>query len=206
MLFKGFKFGMILQLAIGPMCIFIFQTSIMYGFWHGEIGVLGTAVIDSLEIVLAIFGIGAVIKYNKKAEIFLKIFGVIILLVYGLNSVLSIVGIYFLPNIEVISLKNSGNIFIKSIVLALSDPLTIVFWAGIFSVKITGEKFTKKDLKLFALGCILATLFFLSLISFIGSITKQVIPTFFINILNFFVGVLMFYFAYKNIKIPIQEK
>lgn len=206
MIFKGFKFGMILQLAIGPMCIFIFQTSIAHGFWMGEMGVVGTAVIDSLEIILAIIGIGVILKCNKKAEKFLKIFGVVILFLYGMNSILSVFNIYFLPNIGISSFKNSGNIFVKAVILALSDPLTIVFWAGIFSIKITEEKFCKKDLQLFAFGCILATLFFLSLISFIGSFTKQIIPLFFINIINFSVGLLMFYFAYKHIKTTTDNK
>ena len=53
MILKGLRFGMILQLAIGPMCIFIFQTSIAHGFFAGEMGVLGTAIVDSLEIILA---------------------------------------------------------------------------------------------------------------------------------------------------------
>lgn len=33
MFLKGFKFGMLLQLAIGPICLFIFQTSITKGFF-----------------------------------------------------------------------------------------------------------------------------------------------------------------------------
>ncbi|WP_321063601.1 hypothetical protein [Terrisporobacter sp.] len=35
-IFRGFKFGMILQIAIGPICIFIFQTACKYGFFMGE--------------------------------------------------------------------------------------------------------------------------------------------------------------------------
>jgi hypothetical protein len=32
MIYKGFKFGMLLQLAIGPMCLMVFNTSATYGF------------------------------------------------------------------------------------------------------------------------------------------------------------------------------
>lgn len=35
MIYKGFKFGMLLQLAIGPMCLMVFNTSTTYGFWMG---------------------------------------------------------------------------------------------------------------------------------------------------------------------------
>ena len=30
---KGFKFGMILQIAIGPICLFVFQTACKSGFF-----------------------------------------------------------------------------------------------------------------------------------------------------------------------------
>lgn len=31
MIFKGLKFGMLLQFAIGPMCLMVFNTSATYG-------------------------------------------------------------------------------------------------------------------------------------------------------------------------------
>ena len=205
MILKGFRFGMILQLAIGPMCIFIFQTSIAHGFFAGEMGVLGTAIVDSLEIILAIIGVGVILKKSKRAEMFLKAFGVFILLLYGCVSILSAFDVSMLPKLQIHSLNSSNNTLIQAIILALSDPLTIVFWAGIFSAKIVEEHLRKIDLRLFACGCVLATLFFLTLVSFIGSITKQIIPSIFICGLNFLVGVLMFYFAYRNIKTPIKN-
>lgn len=205
MILKGFRFGMILQLAIGPMCIFIFQTSIAHGFFAGEMGVLGTAIVDSLEIILAIIGVGVILKKSKRAEMFLKAFGVFILLLYGCVSILSAFDVSMLPKLQIHSLNSSNNTLIQAIILALSDPLTIVFLAGIFSAKIVEEHLRKIDLRLFACGCVLATLFFLTLVSFIGSITKQIIPSIFICGLNFLVGVLMFYFAYRNIKTPIKN-
>ena len=205
MILKGLRFGMILQLAIGPMCIFIFQTSIAHGFFAGEMGVLGTAIVDSLEIILAIIGVGVILKKSKRAEMFLKAFGVFILLLYGCVSILSAFDVSMLPKLQIHSLNSSNNTLIQAIILALSDPLTIVFWAGIFSAKIVEEHLRKIDLRLFACGCVLATLFFLTLVSFIGSITKQIIPSIFICGLNFLVGVLMFYFAYRNIKTPIKN-
>ena len=205
MILKGLRFGMILQLAIGPMCIFIFQTSIAHGFFAGEMGVLGTAIVDSLEIILAIIGVGVILKKSKRAEMFLKAFGVFILLLYGCVSILSAFDVSMLPKLQIHSLNSSNITLIQAIILALSDPLTIVFWAGIFSAKIVEEHLRKIDLRLFACGCVLATLFFLTLVSFIGSITKQIIPSIFICGLNFLVGVLMFYFAYRNIKTPIKN-
>lgn len=74
-LIKGFKFGMLLQIAIGPVCIFIFQTACKYGFFMGERGVLAVALIDALYIFAAIWGVGSLIEKNEKAKNYLKFFG-----------------------------------------------------------------------------------------------------------------------------------
>ncbi len=38
MLFKGYKFGMLLQIAVGPVCLFIFQAAASAGFATAEDG------------------------------------------------------------------------------------------------------------------------------------------------------------------------
>lgn len=200
MIFKGFKFGMILQLAIGPMCMFVFQNAVAGGFWSGEMSVLGTALVDSSEIILAILGVAAILERSKKAEKFLKIFGVAILLLFGAASIFSAFHISILPSLQLGALGEGKSILIKAVILALSDPLTIVFWAGIFSAKITEEKMTRGELYQFACGCVLATLSFLSFVSLMGTVTKQVLPDIVVSLLNFGVGLCMFWFAYKHWK------
>ena len=65
-IFRGFKFGMILQIAIGPICIFIFQTACKYGFFMGEMGVLDAVLVDIIVgIVLIYFAIKLLIKKDK---------------------------------------------------------------------------------------------------------------------------------------------
>ena len=61
MIFKGFKFGMLLQLAIGPVCLFVFNVGGNKGLIGAEIGVLGVAVADAIYIMLAISGIASFI-------------------------------------------------------------------------------------------------------------------------------------------------
>ena len=69
MIWKGFRFGMFLQIAVGPICLFIFQTAVTSGFFAAEIGVLGVVLIDALFILAAIFGIGKILnKYRSMKE------------------------------------------------------------------------------------------------------------------------------------------
>lgn len=66
-IFRGFKFGMILKIAIGPICIFIFQTACKYGFFMGEMWLLDAVLVDIIVgIVLIYFAIKLLIKKDKE--------------------------------------------------------------------------------------------------------------------------------------------
>lgn len=202
LIFKGFKFGMILQLAIGPICLFVLNTALSQGFLQAQMAVLGTVVTDGTEIILAILGLGIILNNSLTTKKLIKVFGVCILLIFGLSSILSSFDIAILPLINIPIIGN--NPFIQAILLALSNPLTIVFWAGIFSAKITQENMKGNDLYFFALGCVLATLFFLTVVAWLGSMFSTSIPEIIIKLTNGLVGVLMLCFAYKNAKIDIK--
>jgi len=65
MIFKGFKFGLLLQIAIGPVCLFIFQLAVINGFFVAMIGILAVFIVDSLFIFGAIKGIAALLESRK---------------------------------------------------------------------------------------------------------------------------------------------
>ena len=112
MIFKGFKFGMLLQFAIGPVCIFIFQMASLKGFYSAEAGVLGVALIDGLFIFAAIFGIASIIE-KKNVKLGLKIFGAVILFVFGISTILSQFNINLLSGLSMHNNYSSDNVFIK---------------------------------------------------------------------------------------------
>lgn len=198
MIFKGFKFGMLLQFAIGPVCIFIFQIASLKGFYVGEKGVLGVALIDGIFISIAILGLATIID-KKNIKVYLKVFGAVILFVFGLSTVLSQFDVKFLPALGIHNISNSNSIFIRSIILTGSNPLTIIFWAGIFSTRLTEENMKRKEIYLFGFGAVLSTIFFLSLIALVGSFAKVFFSTCVIQILNTLVGFLLIYFSVKMI-------
>jgi len=195
MIAKGFRFGMILQLAVGPVCLFIFQTAVASGFLAGFSGVLGTVLIDGSEILLAILGVGAILQRSKKSRLILKYGGTMILVLFGVANILGAFGVTVLPSL---SLGQSENVFWQTALLALSNPLTILFWAGVFAAKIVEEDMERGDLNRFGFGCVLATLFFLSLVSILGAVSRIVLPSFLITILNIVVGCVMILFGVKN--------
>ena len=195
MIIKGFRFGMILQLAIGPVCLFIFQTGAQAGFWAAFSGVLGTVLVDGSEIVLAILGVGALLQKSQNARKILQYGGAAVLILFGLSNILGAFGVNLLPGL---ALGHSDHMFWQTVLLALSNPLTVLFWAGVFAAKIAEEEMTGRDLNGFGLGCALATLVFLTLISAVGAFSAVVLPRALIRGLNVAVGCVMIGFGVKN--------
>lgn len=197
MIFKGFKFGILLQFAIGPVCIFIFQVAISKGFYAAESGVLGVTIIDSIFITIATLGITSLLN-RKNIKSYLKIFGEVILFVFGLNIVLNEFNINFMPSLCLSnSINSSNNEFFHATILTASNPLTIIFWAGVFSSKILEEAMERKVVISFGIGAVIATMFFLTIVALLGSLAQTFLSASYIKIFNIIVGGLLICFSMK---------
>jgi threonine/homoserine/homoserine lactone efflux protein len=199
MILKGFRFGMLLQIAVGPVCVFIFQTAITSGFITAESGVLAVIFVDALYILLAILGIGALLERSSGIKKFLKYFGATVLVIFGLSNILGALGISILPSLNLAVENQSGNVFSKVLLLTLSNPLTILFWAGVFSTRLIEDDLDEQEIYAFGTGAVLATAFFLTLIAFLGSLINTFINESFINILNGIVGIALVIFGIKTV-------
>jgi threonine/homoserine/homoserine lactone efflux protein len=78
MMIKGFKFGMVLQFAVGPVCLFLFQTSVAHGLGPAMKGVIGVSLVDALYIAAAILGLGALLRARPRLQSSIQIFGGIV--------------------------------------------------------------------------------------------------------------------------------
>ena len=196
MVIKGLKFGMILQLAVGPMCLLVLNTSVDHGLLSGFSLVLAIALIDALYITLSGLGASAIISKDK-VKLIVKIFGCIILVFFGLNTILGVFDISIMPNISLFSNYKSTNLFLQGIILTASNPLTIIFWGGVFTTQIADNNLTRFQLFLFGAGCVLSTLIFLSGIALFGYFIGSFIPDIIIKILNVLVGAFLVFFGVK---------
>ena len=48
---KGFRFGLILQAAVGPVSVFIFQTAASFGIVSAEAAVMGVTIADLICVL-----------------------------------------------------------------------------------------------------------------------------------------------------------
>lgn len=198
MLLKGFKFGMLLQLAVGPVCIFIFQMASLRGFYTAETGVLGVVIIDGLYILAAILGIASILD-SQKTRSGLKFFGAAILFIFGLSTVLGQFNVDLLPSLSIWNVSGTNSVLVNSILLTASSPLTILFWAGVFSTRIAEESMKQKDMYAFGSGALISTAVFLTLIALAGSFTRTLLPPYAIQGLNIAVGFLLIYFGIRMV-------
>ncbi len=193
-IYKGLRYGMLLQLAVGPICIFIFQMASLKGFGSAIAGVIGVAFIDGLYILAAILGIASTIQ-RKNTRIILKILGASILFSFGVSTVLGAFNVELIPAVCLINLSDSNSAFYRALIMTASNPLTILFWAGVFSTRISEDDMKRKDICFFGLGAVLSTLLFLTIIAFLGSLTKTFLSSNTIQVLNIAVGLLLIYFS-----------
>ncbi len=199
----GLKFGMILQLAVGPMCLMVFNTAKNVGFLVSLTLVLAIALVDAFYIVLASLGISKILDKPKVKKVF-KIIGSLVLIVFGINIILNVFNINIIPGLNL--KPNSSIIFIQGLVLTLSNPITIVFWGSILTTKIIEDNLNKKELAIFSIGLVSSTIIFLTFVSVLGTILSSFIPENISNVLNIMVGILIVFFGVKLIVKKEKEK
>ena len=192
--FEGLRFGLLLQFAVGPMCLMVFNTAQNAGFLVALSLVIAIALVDAFYILLASLGASKLLE-NKKVEKTVKILGTIVLMIFGLNIILNVFGINIIPGLNL--KPNSSSAFIQGIVLTLSNPITIVFWGSVLTTKIIEEKFKKKELAVFSIGLVSATLIFLTTVAALGMVLSNFIPDILSKILNLIVGLVIIGFGIK---------
>jgi threonine/homoserine/homoserine lactone efflux protein len=175
-MFRGFVFGMTLQLAVGPVCMFILTLAATSGFFVAEAGVVGVALIDTLYIALALAGIFRLLTRPGPRRIAgLCGAGVVALfgagMVYGGITAATPAGLAT-PSAGV----TAGGALVQTVLLTIANPLTIVFWTGVFGARAAGAAGRSESAVAFAAGCIGATLCFLTGVAAVGNTIRGVLP------------------------------
>ena len=182
---EGFRFGMLLQIAVGPVCLFVFQTATSAGFTAAERGVLGVTLADALFIAAALLGIGTLLERRPRLGKYLQRFGATVLFLFGLNTLRE--AFATAAKIPIFS----GDAFADALLLTLSNPLPILFWSGVLSAKIREKELSQSQAYLFGAGALAATPCFLSLVTAAGCLTNAFLPPPVIRVLTGCVGVLL---------------
>jgi threonine/homoserine/homoserine lactone efflux protein len=185
MFWQGFQFGMLLQIAVGPVCLFIFNQASSHGFFPAWTGVWAVTLADGLFILAAANGIGRLVRQATWQKIF-RYTGPALVFFFGLVMALAGLGFSFLPGFG-ITMK-TGGIFLAALLLTLSNPLSILFWGGVFAARVSESRLSRLELNTYAVGSLTATPVFLSLIALAGTTAQHFLGNDLIKAINVLVG------------------
>ena len=185
--FRGFKTGLILQFAIGPVFIFVMNIAVQRSFSDGIATVAGVTAADYVYIALSVVGVGKLLQ-NDRMKTALGFIAPSVLLLFGVYMMYSVL---FAGSAENVIRNNPSSEFLSAFALTISSPLTILFWSGIFASRAVEYELTRRELAVFAFAAGLATFAFLGCGVLILSSAAAVIPDTVISALNISVAVLL---------------
>ncbi|MGG1663763.1 LysE/ArgO family amino acid transporter [Brevibacillus sp. NRS-1366] len=191
----GLLFGMLLQLSVGPVCLAVLQQSITRGFRHAWRMIASVALVDAFYMAGAIGGLSLLLQLHWVKQLVL-IGGAVILAWFGVGSLRSKVGEGRTESESPEHGKERGSSFLYGLSLTLSNPLTILFWSGVFGSLMASHS-VQGGLQLFffAGGCLLSTLFFLGLVAILGAYLSRFFVPKWLQRLNIVVGLFLIGFA-----------
>ena len=96
---RGFKYGMLVQLAVGPVSLLVFKTAGSSGFGMGLVLVLAVALVDAAFIAFASLGSVYLLKRENVQAAF-KAISSIILILFGISTILGAFHLSILPEIR----------------------------------------------------------------------------------------------------------
>lgn len=146
--------GISLAAPVGPINIEMLKRGIERGFWHAWIVGIGGMTADILFMLLIYFGLSSVFMYTY-VQAFMYCTGFFLLFYLGFQNVkqgISHSNMEYKQE-EIGGLKQS---FMAGFFIAISNPLNLVFWFGIYGSTLSSllTKVTKQEAFLYSL-CII---------------------------------------------------
>jgi L-lysine exporter family protein LysE/ArgO len=155
--FFGYIFlGLSLAAPIGPINAAQLDKGIKSGFLHAWLIGLGALAADSIYMLLVYFGLIHFL-HTPFMQTFLWLFGCFVLVYTGVES---LIGAGRVHASETRSIETSMKSFLSGFFMSLSNPLTILFWLGIYGSVLakTAETYQTNELILYSSAIILGIL------------------------------------------------
>ncbi|MEK4875037.1 LysE family transporter [Bacillus sp. FSL W8-0102] len=193
--------GLSLAAPIGPINAAQLDKGIKSGFMHAWLVGVGALIADAFYMMLVYLGFVRFLD-APFIQAFLWLFGFFVLVYTGVESLLTAGKIS--TNVQRSS-QPLFKTFISGFFMSLSNPLTILFWLGIYGSVLAKTATTYGKEQLFFLsGTIFAGIFLWDLtMAFIASSFRKLLSTNFLYLTSFLSGLSLvgfgFYFGFQGI-------
>jgi threonine/homoserine/homoserine lactone efflux protein len=126
--------GLSLSIPVGPINIEMIKRGIKNGFWHSWAVGLGGMSADIVLMFLIYFGLSTYLT-TPIAQLIMWIFGFLILVFLGYESIKDAFKEVAISN--EVQKESKSKSFITGFLIAISNPLNIIFWIGIYGSVLT---------------------------------------------------------------------
>jgi L-lysine exporter family protein LysE/ArgO len=195
--------GLSLAAPIGPINAAQLDKGIKKGFWHAWIFGWGAILADAVYMTLVYFGVVHFLEMPFM-KTFLWLFGFFVLTYTGIESVLSAGKLVVdEPNAK----QSHFSSFISGFLMSISNPLTILFWLGIYGSILanTAAKYDIQHLLLYSSAIFLGLLVWDFSMAIIASSFRRFLSKPILIIISTFSGLSLIgfgiYFAIQAAKI-----
>jgi threonine/homoserine/homoserine lactone efflux protein len=155
--------------------------------------VWGVALVDAFYILLSIAGVSALLQIGPVRSL-VGVAGALLLIYFGIR--------YLRAPATTACVERKDDSVLKSFSfgagLTLTNPLTILFWAGVLGAMMSTHTFSRENGVIwFATGCVVATVLFLTVVALAGHFLERVLTEQLALWLNRIVGLFLIGFAFK---------
>lgn len=175
--------GVSLAAPIGPVNAAQLDTGIKNGFFHAWIFGIGALTADILYMIMVYLGIGQFID-SPYIKVFLWSFGCFVLTYTGIESIFTLNKLKLnFSSIQRIRLRQA---LVSGFLLSLLNPLTILFWLGIYGSVLaqTSATFDTSSLLIFSSAIIIGIILWDTFMAFLSSGARKVLSTKFLVIIS----------------------
>ena len=200
-LLQNIILGLSLAAPIGPVNLEIIKRGLNSGFKQAFLTGAGAMSADTTYLTLIFFGLTSFLNIAF-IKIVLGIAGSFILIYLGLVSVKEF---FHRAVVENQSRRMYGSSFITGYVLAISSPMTIIWWTGVFGALLASQTNAQTNLSTFLsclsimLGCFIWVFSLAISLHWGKKIINEKIVGFISLIAGIFLIVFGFYFLYRTI-------
>ena len=127
--FKGFIIGFSIAAPVGPIGILCIQRTLAGSNIQGLVTGLGAATADAIYGFIAAFGLTFISRFLVEHSVWFRVIGGLFLCYLGIRAFLS------KPQNQAVSVTNRNTLssYGTTFFLTLTNPMTILFFAGVFA-------------------------------------------------------------------------
>lgn len=126
---RGLLLGFSIAATVGPMCILCIQRTFQKGYLYGLVSGMGIATADGIYGSVAAFGLTVISSFLVNEQTWIRLIGGIFLIYLGIRTILAKPA----EKAASASAYNFAGAYASTLLLTLTNPLTILSFAVIFA-------------------------------------------------------------------------